>query len=139
MAAEGSDLTLNAAAFRLENASNELTKMRLYIEKMMPSAPRMVEVGIPRYREMLESGEVGLPPPVYLPEAVDSTIPSRDKDRAIPVRILRPDDGQPSKGVLLFMHGGGWVRLQARGNFSRFANMPSKQMCHRYSGATQAF
>lgn len=111
MTMRSSDLTLNAAAFRPENASVELTKMRLEIERTMPNAPRMVDIGIPRYREMLESGEAGLPPPVYLPEAVDSTFPSRDKDRTIPVRIIRPDNGQPSKGVLLFMHASGWVRI----------------------------
>ncbi len=36
-------------------------------------------------------------------------MPSRDPERSIPCRILRPTNDKPVKAVFLHIHGGGWV------------------------------
>ena len=50
-----------------------------------------------------------LPEPVHLTEALDANVPSRETGRDIPVRVYKPDIGQPSKGILLHVRGGGFV------------------------------
>lgn len=46
------------------------------------------------------------PPPVYLPQARDITIPTRGG--SIPARVLAPEGREPA-GVYLHIHGGGWT------------------------------
>lgn len=54
------------------------------------------------------NGETPLPKPVVIESGVNSSIPSRDEGRSIPVRIFQPNGGQ-AKGVFMHIHGGGWV------------------------------
>lgn len=104
-----SDLTLDAAKFHPSGVSEETKKANTLLENFTVNAPRWHEVGVARYREMRETGETVLPKPVYLPEARDATVPSRDVGRDIPLRVYAPDNEQPSKGVFLHFHGGGFV------------------------------
>lgn len=62
-----------------------------------------------KYREMRENGETTLPQSVYLLQAEDFYIPSREAGRDIACRLLMPEDGGQVKGVFLHMHGGGWT------------------------------
>jgi len=68
-----------------------------------------LQVGAKRYREMRAAGETPLPKAIYLPTSEETSIPSRDAGRSIPVRLLRPQNGKPIRAVFLHIHGGGWV------------------------------
>lgn len=52
----------------------------------------------------------------YLPDAIDIEIPSREKGRTIPCRLMYPsarkiadDRKKVEGGVICHFHGGGWV------------------------------
>jgi acetyl esterase/lipase len=104
-----SDITLDVSKFRPENVTESTKKAATPLENITTNGPRWSEVGIEKYREMRELGQTPLPKPVYLPEALDGTVPSRDAGREISIRIYKPDNGRPSKGIFLHFHGGGFV------------------------------
>lgn len=54
-------------------------------------------------------GEAGIPKPVYLESVEEVEIASRDAARKIPCRLVKPESGALSKGIFLYIHGGGWV------------------------------
>jgi acetyl esterase/lipase len=68
------------------------------------------KVGAAKFRQMRENGETPIPKPTVLPEGHDIIIPSRDSDRSIPCRLFHPTSSKP-KGVILHIHGGGWVLM----------------------------
>ncbi|KAK0739427.1 Alpha/Beta hydrolase protein [Apiosordaria backusii] len=104
-----SDLILDASKFAPENVSEETINVNTFIERATESVPTWQEVGPVKYRQLRESGQTGYAAPVYLPAAKDVNIPSRDAGRHIAVRVYTPDNGQPSKGLFLHIHGGGFV------------------------------
>ncbi|KAI0545611.1 acetyl esterase [Xylaria curta] len=103
-----SDITINYSRFNPDNATEDTKKYTEFLEKMTTESPNWWDVGAPRFREMMEAGEIGGLKPTRLPEAYDIKIPSREPGRDIPVRVLKPDNGKPSKGILLHAHGGGY-------------------------------
>ncbi|KAI0487278.1 acetyl esterase [Xylaria cf. heliscus] len=103
-----SDVTINYSRFDPNNATEDTKKYSDFLEKMITEAPDWWVVGAPRFREMMEAGEIGGLKPTRLPEAYEIKIPSRDPGRTIPVRVYKPDNGEPSKGILLHAHGGGY-------------------------------
>jgi acetyl esterase/lipase len=66
------------------------------------------QVGVAKYRKMRAGGGIAVPAPV-LDSAESFSIPSRDPGRNITCRILRPQTGNPLKGVFMHIQGGGWV------------------------------
>ena len=104
-----SSITLDAAVFHPSSILEETKKTNAMVEKSTANGPRWWEVGAAKYRQMRETGETPLPVPVYLPAAWDATVPSRDPGRNIPLRVYSPDNGEASKGVFLYVHGGGFV------------------------------
>ncbi|KAM5456329.1 hypothetical protein MaudCBS49596_001351 [Microsporum audouinii] len=104
-----SDLTIDAAKFHPSNVTEEVKKVNEFIETVTKNGPKWHEVGVEKYRQMRETGETPLPVPVYLPDAIDATLPSRDTGRDIPLRVFKPENGLPSKGIFLHFHGGGFV------------------------------
>ncbi|KAF2493501.1 alpha/beta-hydrolase [Lophium mytilinum] len=104
-----SDLTLEQSKFKESNIPVETTKINSMLEAIGRKGPHWHEVGPEKYQQMREAGESPLPPPIYLPEAQEATIPSRDPGRTIPLRVYKPDDGRPSRGIFLHFHGGGFV------------------------------
>ena len=72
-----------------------------------------LQVGAAKYREMRMKGQTPLPKPVILPQGQDIQLPSRDSNRTIPCRLLEPSSGS-SKGVILHIHGGGWVLMSEK-------------------------
>jgi acetyl esterase/lipase len=104
-----SDLILDATKFHPGSVRDETKKINTFLEDITANGPRWHEVGVAKYRQMRETGETPLPVPVYLPAAQDATVPSRQAGRNIPVRVYAPENGQPSKGILLHFHGGGFV------------------------------
>ncbi|KAL4936182.1 hypothetical protein BDV06DRAFT_216876 [Aspergillus oleicola] len=103
-----SDLAIESSRFLPENISEATKQANNLSASIGLKGPQWYEVGAAKYREMHAQGQLTLPPPIYLPNAIDSTVPSRDTARSIPVRVYRPDKG-PSKGVFLHYHGGGFV------------------------------
>jgi acetyl esterase/lipase len=104
-----SDLTLDATKFHSDSVPNDVKKLNTALEKITAAGPHWYQVGIAKYREMRENGETSFPPTVYLEEARDTQIPSREAGRNIPLRVYMPDNGQPSKGIFLHFHGGGFI------------------------------
>ena len=104
-----SDLNINATRFQPGNITEETTKTNHMLENVTRKGPQWYEVGAAKYRQMHEKGETPFPIPVYLPGARDGSVPSREAGREIPIRIYAPDNGQPSQGVFLHIHGGGFV------------------------------
>ncbi|KAI0808836.1 acetyl esterase [Xylaria sp. FL0064] len=104
-----SDIVIDYSRFDPNNTSEDTKKYSDFLEKATNSVPRWYEVGAPRFREIIEAGELSGLKPVTLPEASDLAIPFREPGRDIPVRMYRPDKGASSKGILLHIHGGGYT------------------------------
>jgi acetyl esterase/lipase len=75
------------------------------LEALLAEAPRVYEIPIEESRAGRRDGRGPFPPPVYLPQARDLTIPSRGGD--LRLRILAPES--ESTGVYLHIHGGGFA------------------------------
>ncbi|KAI8949826.1 acetyl esterase [Xylaria longipes] len=103
-----SDITINYPKFDPDNATEDAKKYSDLLEKMTVESPYWWEVGAPRFPEMMEAGEIGGLKPTRLPGAQEFKIPSREPGRDIPVRVYKPDNGEPSKGILLHARGGGY-------------------------------
>jgi acetyl esterase/lipase len=106
-----SDLSINASRFETDAISEETVKIKAMLEHITTIGAKWHTVGAAQYRKMCDEGMTTLPLPVYLPAAGDVEIPSRDRGRDIPVRIYEPENGLPSRGILLHCHGGGFVLL----------------------------
>jgi acetyl esterase/lipase len=106
-----SDLTLDASRFRKANAPEDesTASLNTALEHIAATGPKWWVDGAAKYRERFEAGETPLPKPVFLAEAKEMAVTSRDADRTIPLRRYEPDNGQPSKAILLHIHGGGFV------------------------------
>ncbi|KAK0100410.1 hypothetical protein ONS95_008360 [Cadophora gregata] len=110
-----SDITINAAKFDPASNSEQSRQLNDVIESKFDAVGAWYEVGAEKYRQMRWAGETALPPPVMLPQALDFTIPSREKGRAIPCRLMYPqarkteEERKGVKGVFMHIHGGGWV------------------------------
>ncbi len=69
-------------------------------------------MGAAKYREMRWTGETAFPAPTVLKEGKPFAIPSRQKGRDIPCRLMMPTENEgPVKGVFMYIHGGGWVLM----------------------------
>nr|ULT85520.1 alpha/beta hydrolase [Wicklowia aquatica] len=104
-----SDITINAAQFSASSIDASTEKLNQTLEKDTKTAPRWYEVGAAKYRQMIYEGKTQFPVPPLLPNAQDLTVPSRELNRDIPIRVYKPDNGNPGKGVYLYFHGGGFV------------------------------
>ena len=62
---------------------------------------------------MRANGETPLPKPVILDIGSNIKLPSREKGRNIPCRVIGPENGA-SRGVFYHIHGGGWVLQNER-------------------------
>lgn len=72
-------------------------------------------MGAANYRALRRAGQTAFPLPALLPEALDISIPSREQGRPISCRLVFPstrtteDERSSCSGVVLHIHGGGWV------------------------------
>jgi hypothetical protein len=58
-----SDITVNASKFDPNNVTEETKQLCDFLEKATDSVPRWYDAGAPRFREMMENGEIpGLKP-----------------------------------------------------------------------------
>lgn len=103
-----SDISLDSSKFHPDAVSDEVKQTTEFITNLVDE-PTWQKLGIPKFRAMVEAGETLLPKPVYLAEAKDATLPSRDEGRDIPLRVYKPDNGEKSRGVFLHIHGGSFI------------------------------
>ncbi|KAI1326287.1 Alpha/Beta hydrolase protein [Xylariaceae sp. FL0255] len=104
-----SDLTLPAGKFSPSAVSEETIKIKTMLGKAVTTGPSWFDVGAVEWRRMRDAGELAFPMAVKLPRARDTAVPSRDSGRDIPVRVVEPENGVKSRGILLHFHGGGFV------------------------------
>ncbi|KAK0626211.1 Alpha/Beta hydrolase protein [Immersiella caudata] len=104
-----SDIVLDVSKFDLSQITPETTGILSVLEQLTSSAPSWQKVGAAQYRALRDTGGTPLPPRVFLPAAKDLTFPSRDPNRTIPIRLYTPDNGHPTRGIILHAHGGGFV------------------------------
>jgi acetyl esterase/lipase len=64
---------------------------------------------MPEYRRREAAGELQFKPPYLDSRTQNLSVPSRDAGRNINCRCFNPISGESIKGVLLFIHGGGWT------------------------------
>lgn len=107
-----SDISISAQKFAPEAIPELTLKANEEIAKTLASIPKWWDVGAAKVREMTENGETPLPVTVFLSSGHSVTIPSRDPSRTIPCRLFYPNDvtiKAACKGIILHIHGGGWV------------------------------
>ena len=121
-----SDITINAAVFQEASIDESTKKLNQTLAKSIKSALRWYEVGAAQYRQMVYEGKTPFPVPALLANAQDATVPSRDPGRDIPVRYYKPDNGNPSKGLYLYFHGGGFVMGSHREWVFLYVSMKSR-------------
>ncbi len=83
----------------------ELRAFNVRFEQRLAAAPPVESVPVSQSRAAAREGSGTIPPPVFLPQARELSIPGRA--RQIRLRVLAPQE-QPS-GIYLHLHGGGWV------------------------------
>lgn len=103
------DISVESGKFTANAITDQTKHFNEILTGLSKKGPRWWEIPIDTYRQMRETGETPLPKPVYLAEAKDDIIPSRETGRDIPIRVYRPDNGEPSKGLMVHYHGGGFV------------------------------
>ncbi len=75
------------------------------LERLLAAQPSIHTIPVEVTRRVRREGKGIFPPPVYLPEARDVTIPTRAGSTTL--RVVAPP-GTP-KGIYLHVHGGGWM------------------------------
>ena len=76
------------------------------IERLLATQPSVHTLPPQVIRDARREGRGIFPPPVFLPQARDLTIPARSGP--LRVRVLTPAQAAPT-GVYLHIHGGGWT------------------------------
>ncbi|KAK3202225.1 hypothetical protein GRF29_161g510469 [Pseudopithomyces chartarum] len=103
-----SDLTIDASKLDRSLTDKKTQELNEKLGQIARAGPKWYEIGAAAYRKLRAEGRTAFPKPIILPEGINGTIPSREPDREIPYRMFKPENGA-SKGVLLHIHGGGWV------------------------------
>ncbi|KAI9818436.1 MAG: hypothetical protein M1827_000495 [Pycnora praestabilis] len=106
-----SDLNIDAAKFQPGAVSEQVTKLNEQLLETGKKGPNWWEVGAPKYREMRWNGETPFPKPTVIESGKAFSIPSRDKGREIPCRLMMPEERGPIRGIYMHIHGGGWVLM----------------------------
>ncbi|KAI1990706.1 hypothetical protein LOZ54_002396 [Ophidiomyces ophidiicola] len=113
------DVALNASVFRpsaIPEACHALNKALMDLQAGQPNWWELIttwslflKVGAQNFRQMRLRGETAFPKPVVLECGQSFSIPSRQKGRDIPCRIITPEGNGTPSGVFMHIHGGGWV------------------------------
>jgi acetyl esterase/lipase len=103
------ELTFKAAEFLPRSIDVSTHKLNQTVEKTTASSSRWYEVGAAEFRRMLYAGETHFPELSLPPNARGANVPSRVSGCEIPIWYYKPDNGERSIGVYLYLHGGGFV------------------------------
>lgn len=104
-----SPLVFQPRCFDPSSVTPETRAFNSKLEDLTLTTPSWKEVGVAEYRRLRTTGQTVLPGPTHLPSATGFELPSRDPDRSIPCRILRPQNQKSVTAVFMHLHGGGWV------------------------------
>lgn len=105
-----SDLNVNSSRLQssaIDPAQIEFNKYLIFIAE---GGPKWYEVGAAKYRVLRKEGKTPLPKPIVLDAGRSFPLPSREKGRDIPCRVMMPECRRPV-GVYMHIHGGGWVLM----------------------------
>ncbi|TPX11538.1 uncharacterized protein E0L32_007749 [Thyridium curvatum] len=105
-----SDLQLDVLKISPSSMSNKTRDFNSKLQQLEAKCPKWYHIGAAEYRWLRKAGCTPLPGAALVPSASTISVPSRDADRSIQCRVLRPKDTstQP-RGIFLHIHGGGWV------------------------------
>ncbi|EME82190.1 uncharacterized protein MYCFIDRAFT_65237 [Pseudocercospora fijiensis CIRAD86] len=103
-----SDLNLDHKKFDPSQISDQTKKYNDQLIEVQKKGPKWYEVGAETHRRMRWEGKTPFPAPQVLSDGINSTAPSRDPDRSIPIRIFQAPKS-PASGIFYHIHGGGWV------------------------------
>lgn len=111
-----SDISIDASKFDPVNVSDATKKANALLADIT-KGPRWWGVGIQKYRQMRDQGQTPLPKPVYLTEAVDATVPSRETGRDIRCvtgMSINPTMDSPARGFSIMCMGADscWQRIR---------------------------
>ncbi|KAF9894177.1 hypothetical protein FE257_009150 [Aspergillus nanangensis] len=98
-----SDLILDASKLWASAISPSRQNYLNQLQATSEGKPSLATDTIAVFRQVSENAAV------VLPDGVDLFIPSHEPGRSIPCRMFRPKNGIPIKGVLMHIHGGGYV------------------------------
>ncbi|KAI9762617.1 MAG: hypothetical protein M4579_000235 [Chaenotheca gracillima] len=109
-----SDLTLDFGTLDHTATSAQTQKINDTLIELFKTTPRWWEVGVEEYRRQQREGEIALEKPTIIARGKNISVPSREKGRDIPCRVMMPgsehgESQRGAKGVFLHIHGGGWV------------------------------
>lgn len=102
-----SDISINVNKFAPSSVSEQTKKVNERLASVTNSGPSWTAEGATEFRRKRDAGETSLPVPKMLPDAKEGLVPSRDAGRDIPIRIY--NEGKPVKGLIMHIHGGGFV------------------------------
>ncbi|MCJ1249338.1 hypothetical protein MMC30_006561 [Trapelia coarctata] len=104
----GSDLNVDSSKLQPSAIDPAQIEFNKYLISVLEGGPQWYEVGAEQYRALRREGKTHFPKPIVLDAGKSFSIPSREKGRDIPCRLMMPEGGKPV-GVYMFIHGGGWV------------------------------
>ncbi|KXT02255.1 hypothetical protein AC578_5059 [Pseudocercospora eumusae] len=103
-----SDLHLDPKNFNPSQISPQTKNFNTKLIEIQKQGQKWYEVGAETYRRMRWEGKTPFPAPQVLEDGINSTAPSREAGREIPIRIFKAAEFPPS-GIFYHIHGGGWV------------------------------
>lgn len=93
-----------------------------------------LQVRAAEYREKRRKGQTPFPKRTVIESGEAFSIPSREKGRDIPCRIMMPENGGKPRGVYMHLHGGGWVlQSEAECNILKIKNRRCQSLICRDS------
>ncbi|OJD12970.1 hypothetical protein AJ78_06518 [Emergomyces pasteurianus Ep9510] len=107
-------LSVDGRVFHPAAISDESRGFNASLQRLTSKLPQWYEIGAPEYRRLRAEGSTALPGLTLLPSASDLSVPSREPNRTIPCRVLKPQHGQPTMAVFMHIHGGGWCLSDER-------------------------
>ena len=98
-------MLIDPAWFRPDAVDPETARFNAELEQMLASAPTLMELGVPKVRQLRREGHgplAGSPPS---PRAENLTVAA--EGREVGIRLIRPQGGE-IRGAYLHIHGGAW-------------------------------
>lgn len=104
-----SSIALDLSAFSPDAVSPATEAFNENVAQSGAAGPKWWEIGATEYRHRRKTGQTSLPKPIVIERGESYVIPSRDKGRSVPCRLMRPLNASGRiEGVVAYLHGGGW-------------------------------
>ncbi|MCJ1392509.1 hypothetical protein MMC18_005377 [Xylographa bjoerkii] len=103
------DIQINGSRLQPDAVTEAQQRFNENLIAIGKKGPKWFEVGAEKYRLLRREGKTPLPKPTILDSGKSFSIPSREKGREIPCRIMMPEGEKDVTAVYMHIHGGGWV------------------------------